>query len=133
MTDAGTAPDDGSSLPVRRRLHTDAEALRSRLPEPFRQTAQHRGTGKFKLCRPGRVVDRDDELAAAHEPRMNLAGDLGTDDLLPATGNTTEDEGILHSPLTQQLIKSSPYGHRRGRVRLLVPRLGGDRFVMGRC
>ncbi len=64
---------------------------------------------------------------------MNLTGDLGTDNLLPATGNTAEDESVLHSPLMQQLIKSSPYGHGWGRVRLPVPRLGGDRLAMGRC
>ncbi len=36
----------------------------------------------------------------ANELRMHLASDLGTDNFLPAAGDATKNEGVLHATLT---------------------------------
>jgi len=53
------------------------------------------------------VVDRDNEFATANEMRTDLAGDVGTYDLLPATCDSAQNHRVLKAALAQQLA------HRR--------------------
>ena len=73
--------------------------LRGHIPELFGEAAEHRGACELELSRPRRVVDRNDKLAVANELRTHLTRDLGTDDFLPAAGDTPENEGVFHAAL----------------------------------
>jgi len=116
LTDAGTTPDDASSLPVRARLHTDSEPLRSHVPELFGKAAEHCGSCKLELCSPSRVVDQNDELVVANELWTHLTRDFGADDLLPTTGDTAENESVFHAAFVQQPVDGLADGYRQAIV-----------------
>ena len=112
LTKAGTISDDPYSLPAGSRHHTHSEAFWGRIAKLFQQTREHGRACHFQLSRPGGVVDRNHRSPSCTELRVHLAGNLGTDDFLPTTGNTTEDEGVLHTGLAQQPVDSGTDGHR---------------------
>jgi len=79
--------------------HADCEALRSGLPELFREAAEHCRAGQLELGGPGGMVHRDEELAVTDELRTNLSRHLGTDDVLPTAHHAPEDKGVFHAAL----------------------------------
>lgn len=112
MTDAGTAPDDPSSLPPRGRLHTNAQALRGGVAEMFGETAEHSRAAYLELCRPGGMAHRDHKFLPANEPGLDLSGDVRPDYFLPATRDATEHQSVFHAPLVKQLAQGVTYRYR---------------------
>ena len=118
LTDAGTAPDDASSLPARGRLHTNAEALRGHVPELFGEAAEHRGAASSSSVAQAGWSTETTSSPPANELGLHLAGDLRADDLLPAARDTTEHESVFHAPLVQQLVQGVADRYRSRRPAL---------------